>query len=910
MPARPGRAYRPGSLAGNLCLLEPLEGRLLLSGIPQLDPGVALTCGGSAISVPGGYSTPFVVDWNEDGAKDIVVGQSGGRVLLYVNEGTLFRPVFNRFWYVESCWIPIDTGDRSCPRAVGYNNDGKKDLVVGEQDGRIRVYLNTVLEAVPGFNVAFSYVSAGDFRYCAPGGYSTPVLFDWNGEGRKDIICGDGYGDVYFLRNTGSDAIPDFEPAALIPNTSVGSHGGYACPAVVDWNGDGKQDLLVGAGDGTVWYFENSGSPAYPVFTKAGQALMAGGATLDVGDYASPTVADWDIDGVMDLLVGNEAGQVLYYRVKSKPVVSVSATDPTAAETVPGKPANTGQFRVTRTRWDVSGPLVVKFNLVGSTATSGADYAAIALSVTIPAGSTYATIPVTVLDDTIAEGTETVVLNLAADAAYSIGSTGGRATVTILDNEPTVSVTASDTLAAETLPGAKPNHGAFTVTRTGGDLSKDLLVKYNLVGSTATGGDDYAALTGEVTIPADLKIATVPVVVIDDDLWEGKETVVLNLAADAAYSIAPTGARATVTILDNESTVSVTASDALAAEMLPGAKPNHGAFTVTRTGGDLTQPLLVKYSLAASTATNGTDFAVLSGAVTILANAKSAVIPVTVQDDDEGEPTEMVVLALSADVRYKVNAKQQTGTVKIADNEPIVSVRASDALAAETLPGAKPNHGAFTVTRTGGDLTQPLLVKYSLAGSTATNGTDFAALTGEVTILANAKSAVIPVTVIDDDEAEPTEMVVLALSMDAKYNINAKQQAGTVKIADNEPIVSITASDPRAAEVAPGKPLDLGVFTVTRTGGDLSKALLVLVKCGNGVIALAGTADNGIDFEMLPGELTILAGAKTANILVTPKADGVVDPPETIALTLLADRTYLIVARQGAATVTLTDNIA
>jgi hypothetical protein len=145
--------------------------------------------------------------------------------------------------------------------------------------------------------------------------------------------------------------------------------------------------------------------------------------------------------------------------------------------------------------------------------------------------------------------------------------------------------------------------------------------------------------------------------------------------------------------------------------------------------------------------------------------------------------------------------------------------------------------------------------------------------------------------------------VVLTLSADAKYNINAKQQAATVKIADNEPIVSIRASDARATEVAPGKPLDLGAFTVTRTGGDLSKDLVVKYT-------LAGTADSGIDFEALSGEVTIPAGAKTVKILVTPKADGVAESPETIALTLLADPKYLIVAKQGAATVTLIDNVA
>jgi hypothetical protein len=120
--------------------------------------------------------------------------------------------------------------------------------------------------------------------------------------------------------------------------------------------------------------------------------------------------------------------------------------------------------------------------------------------------------------------------------------------------------------------------------------------------------------------------------------------------------------------------------------------------------------------------------------------------------------------------------------------KPSVSIVATDPTAADTLEGAKPNPGAFTVTRTGGDLTQPLVVKYSLAGSTATGGADYAALTGEVTIPALAKSAVIPVTVIDDTDAEPTETVVLTLSADATYNINAKQQPGTVKIADNEPV--------------------------------------------------------------------------------------------------------------------------
>jgi hypothetical protein len=1017
-PARRTSTRRPEFRAGDFLSLEPLEARLLLTGMPEIDAGVAVASAGLPISVTSGFSTPFVVDWDNDGMKDLLVGQlDNGKIRLYLNAGTDAEPVFNAFTYLQSDSADITTTygsnwEGSRPVVVDFNNDGLKDLVVGEYAGSIRLYTNVGTDAAPVFS-GYSLIQVGGVDYYVPSAScSMPVVVDWNNDGAKDIVVGDENGGVYLLLNTGTDAAPAFTGDVAIPNVSVAWD---ASPTVVDWNGDGRKDILLGQYDGSVLYFENAGTDASPSFTS-GVVLQAGAGLLDVGWCSTPTVADWNSDGTMDLLAGAYDGGVHYYHAyMPAPSVSVTATDPLAwepggdtgtfritrvglvdavmtvsftmsgsgvrgtdynltvdgqplvgdsvdipalatfvdvvlvaitdattdpnqqavltlhatpdyavkppgtasvlirdnlptlslqatdalaAETVPGEAANPGTFWISRTQTDMSQPLVVNFNLTGSTATSGSDYAAIGLSVTIPAGARFASVPITAIDDDLLEGQETVVMTLVTDPSYAISPTAGTAAVTILDNEPSASVTATAAQAAETPPGQKPKPGAFKFLRSGTDKTRSVTVQCDYSWGTATAGVDYAALPEFVTIPAGMTSVTVPVTILDDDLAEPAETVVVRLVSGGASLDS-----ASVTIADNEPVVSVAASTAQAAETLPGQKPKPGAFTVTRTGGDLTQPLLVKYSLDGSTATNGTDFAALSGEVTILANAKSAVIPVTVLDDDEGEPTETVLLTLSADAMYNVSAKQPAATVKIADNEPIISVKASDALAAETLPGAKPNQGAFTVTRTGGDLTQPLLVKYSLAGSTAANGTDFAPLSGEVTILVNAKTAVIPVTVIDDDEAEPTETAVLTLSADAKYNINAKQQTGTVKIADNEPIVSIRASDPRAAEVAPGKPLDLGAFTVTRTGGDLCKDLLVKYT-------LAGTADSGIDFEALSGEVTILAGAKTAKILVTPKADGVKESPETIALTLLADPTYLIVAKQSAATVTLIDNIA
>ena len=779
---------------------------------------------------------------------------------------------------------------------MDFNNDGRKDLVVGENYGCLRLYSNVGTDAAPVFN-GYSLIQVGGGDYYVPAGFSMPVIVDWNNDGRKDIVVGDGNGDIYLLLNTGTDAVPVFAAAALIPNTSVGA-GGRASPVVVDWNGDGKKDLLVGETYGKVLYFENKGTDASPSFSGS-QALKAGGTTLNVGYYARPTVADWDSDGLLDLLVGNDAGQVLYYHARmSPPTVSAMATDNQASE--PG--TNTGSFRISRTgATDAS--MTVNFAM-GGTATRGTDYnltvggeLLAGDSVDIPALESFVDVILEPITDNTVEPAQQAVLTLRPGTGYAV-KTPGTATVTITDNIPIVSLSATDATAGETLPGALANPGLFRITRTQLDVSQPLVVTFNLTGSTATSGSDYAAFPLSVTIPAGLKLATIPVTVLDDDLVEGKENVVMNLAADSAYAIAPTGRTAAVLILDNEPTVAVKASDAKAAETAPGQKPNPGGFTISRNGGDKSKPLTIQCDYNLSTATAGADYDALPPFVTIPAGAASVTLTVNAIDDATAEPTETVVLTLVSAAGSLCSA-----AVQIADNEPIVSVKASLAQAAETLPGQKSKPGAFTVTRAGGDINQPLLVKYNLSGSAATDGSDYEALTGEVTIPAGAKSASIPVTVIDDDEGEGCETVVLTLSADAKYNVNPKQQAGTVKIADNEPIVAIAASDARAAEVPPGKPLDLGAFTVTRTGGDLSQPLLV--KYG-----LTGTADGDIDYEALADEVTIPAGAKSAKFFVTPKADGVAEEPETIILTLLTDRKYVIVPKKGAATVTLTDRIA
>ena len=221
-----------------------------------------------------------------------------------------------------------------------------------------------------------------------------------------------------------------------------------------------------------------------------------------------------------------------------RPTVTIAATLPNAAE-----PSTPGQFTITRTG-STATALTVNYG-VGGTATSGVDYSGVATSVTIAAGQSTAIIPISVLDDTLVEGNETINFVLLANSAYQLGSSAS-ATVTIADNDslPTVTLAATDSVAGE------PNNpGQFTIIRTGGTTNA-LIVNYS-VGGTATNGSDYSAIATSVTIAPGQSTVLVPINVLDDSLVENSETVVLTLNSNGGYTLG-SSTSGTVTIADND----------------------------------------------------------------------------------------------------------------------------------------------------------------------------------------------------------------------------------------------------------------------------------------------------------------------------------------------------------------------
>src|SRR5687767_9948017 len=171
---------------------------------------------------------------------------------------------------------------------------------------------------------------------------------------------------------------------------------------------------------------------------------LATGTGYTVGSPSSATVTIQDDDAVPPVMV------------------TLAATDATAGE--PGTGEGTGTFTFTRTG-STTAALTVDYT-VGGTATSGSDYTALGTTVNFAAGSATATTLLSVIDEAVIDGSETVILTLATGAGYTVGSPAS-ATITIQDDDslPAVTVAATDATAGE--PGTGAGTGTFTFTRTG-----------------------------------------------------------------------------------------------------------------------------------------------------------------------------------------------------------------------------------------------------------------------------------------------------------------------------------------------------------------------------------------------------------------------------------------------------------
>ena len=439
---------------------------------------------------------------------------------------------------------------------------------------------------------------------------------------------------------------------------------------------------------------------------------------------------------------------------------SASIDDPSVAEN-----GGTMTFTVSL---DQAAPFAstIGYSTAAGTATAGSDYSGVANNLTIPAGQTSGTINVPILDDTIYEGNETLFMNLSAVSGVAIGDNQG--TGTIVENDALPNITVDDPTVAE-------NSGPMTFTISlDAAAAVPVQVDYATSDNTATAGSDYAGKTGTATIPAGSTSTTVDVPITDDSIYEGDETLNLNLSGAVNGAISDAQGQGTITENDPAPTISIDSP------------------TVGEGGGTLTFTISIDTAAAVDTsvdyatsdggASAGSDYTGKTGTATIPAGSTSTTVDVPVTDDSLHEGDETLSLDLSNPVNGQ-GTPSGTGTIKDDDGAPDVSV--ADANVLEGNSGT--SDLTFDVTLSNAS-SSDVSVDYVTSDGTASGGSDYTAASGTLTIPAGNTSGTITVHANGDTTFEPDETVTVTLStLVGGGSITNDTATGTIKNDDKHP---------------------------------------------------------------------------------------------------------------------------
>lgn len=296
-----------------------------------------------------------MVDYDGDGNNDLVVGVGDwteygwdnaytaegrwmngplrGYVYLLSNTGTNDKPIYDKPKKIMATDRPVETYGWPSPNFGDFDGDGDLDLLCGEFLDGFTYFQNTGTRTKPKYALV-SRIKTDTGRYLTMDlEMITPTAIDWDKDGDLDLICGDEDGRVAFIEHTGKydNKTPIYaEPRYFQQEADLVKFGALATPVGFDWDGDGDTDIICGNTAGYVAFIENlSGKGvenpkwAAPVRLEAGGKVirpMAGpngsiqGPCEAKWGYTTQTVADWDGDGLPDLLLNSILGKVVWHK--------------------------------------------------------------------------------------------------------------------------------------------------------------------------------------------------------------------------------------------------------------------------------------------------------------------------------------------------------------------------------------------------------------------------------------------------------------------------------------------------------------------------------------------------------------------------------------------------------------------
>lgn len=314
-------------------------------------------------------------DYDSDGALDLIVavedwsyygwddawsadgkwmnGPLHGWIYFVRNTGSTAEPKYDKPKFIETGGKRLDVFGCPSPNFEDFDGDGDLDLLCGEFLDRFTYFQNIGSRTQPEYAKGVRITDTAGKHLRMDLEMIMPVAFDWDKDGDFDLICGDEDGRVAFIENTGRLAVdksPVFEkPRYFRQEADTLKCGALATPVGFDWDGDGDTDIVSGNTAGYIEFFENLSGPkiAAPKWA-APRRLQTGGKTFRImagpngsiqgpaeakWGYTTLNIADWDADGLPDIVLNSIIGRVQWLKnIGTRAAPKLAAPQPVDVE--------------------------------------------------------------------------------------------------------------------------------------------------------------------------------------------------------------------------------------------------------------------------------------------------------------------------------------------------------------------------------------------------------------------------------------------------------------------------------------------------------------------------------------------------------------------------------------------------
>ena len=326
--------WKNGPLHGYVYLLENQNGTYVNAGRIQ--------AGGEDIDVYGA-PCPCIADFDADGDLDIICGEFLDGLTWFENVSSDGTPVFKAGRRLRNADGEIRFHLQMIVPAVSdFNDDGLPDIIAGDEDGRVAWLRNTgkLEDGMPVFSSPEYFRQEADLVKF--GALSTPYAADWDGDGVTDLLSGNSAGEIAFIRNCGSNEVPEWEAPRLFRvngetfRIMAGENGsiqgpaeakwGYTAVTAADWDGDGLADIIMNSITGKIQWLRNTGSADMLELEAPRPVEIAGTAPKPAWNWwnpaegelvtqwrTTPAAIDWNEDGLTDIIMLDHEGYLAFY---------------------------------------------------------------------------------------------------------------------------------------------------------------------------------------------------------------------------------------------------------------------------------------------------------------------------------------------------------------------------------------------------------------------------------------------------------------------------------------------------------------------------------------------------------------------------------------------------------------------